>query len=203
VKPFREVDAPVVHFLSDDECRRIVNACDGAFRNIVKGALFTGCRYGELTRMRVADFNAEVGTVTIRVSKAGKARHVVLADEGRALFELLTAGRAPQDLIFAREDNGPWGASHQTRPIGEASRIAKLDPPATFHILRHTYASSLAMKGAPLGVIAAQLGHSDTRMTERHYAHLSPSYVADVVRAALPGLGIVDNTNVERLKARP
>ena len=30
VKPFREADAPVVHFLSDDECRRLVNACDGA-----------------------------------------------------------------------------------------------------------------------------------------------------------------------------
>jgi integrase len=202
VKPFREVDAPVVHFLSVDECRRIVNATQGRFRDLVRGALVTGSRYGELIRMRREDFNAEAGTVTIRVSKAGKARHVVLADEGRALFGQLTAGRAPQDLIFERDDNGPWGASHQTRPIGEASRIAKLDPPATFHILRHSYASSLAMRGVPLGVIAAQLGHSDTRMTERHYAHLSPSYVADVVRAALPGLGIIDETNVTTLRPK-
>jgi integrase len=203
VKPFREADAPVVHFLSGDECRRLVNATQGRFRNLVRGALAAGARYGELTRMCAADFNIEAGTITIRISKAGKVRHVVLANEGLALFEQLTAGRAPQDLIFRRDDGGQWGASHQVRPIGEASRIAKLNPPATFHILRHTYASSLAMRGVPLGVIAAQLGHSDTRMTERHYAHLSPSYVADVVRAALPGLGIVDNTNVERLKARP
>ena len=47
-----------------------------------------------------------------------------------------------------------------------------------------------------MGVIAAQLGHSDTRMTERHYAHLAPSYVADTVRAALPGMGIVEETNL-------
>ena len=47
--------------------------------------------------------------------------------------------------------------------------------------------SALAMRGVPMGVIAAQLGHSDTRMTERHYAHLSPNYVADTVRAALAG----------------
>jgi hypothetical protein len=33
-----------------------------------------------------------------------------------------------------------------------------------------------------MGVIAAQLGHSDTRMTERHYAHLALSYVANTVR---------------------
>ena len=48
----------------------------------------------------------------------------------------------------------------------------------------------LAMKGVPMGVIADQLGHADTRMTERHYAHLAPSYVADTVRAAFSNLGI-------------
>lgn len=44
-----------------------------------------------------------------------------------------------------------------------------------------------------MGVIAKQLEHSDTRMTERHYAHLAPSYVADTVRAALPAYGIVSS----------
>lgn len=34
------------------------------------------------------------------------------------------------------------------------------------------------MNGVPMGVIAAQRGHADTRMTEKHYAHLAPSYVA-------------------------
>ncbi len=51
-----------------------------------------------------------------------------------------------------------------------------------------------------MAVIAAQLGHADTRMTERHYAHLAPSYVADIVRAALPPLGIVDRPNVTPLR---
>ena len=196
VKPFREADAPVVHFLSEDECRRIVNATQGRFRDLVRGALVTGCRYGELTRMRAADFNASAGTVTVRLSKAGKPRHVVLAGDGRALFEQLTAGCAPQDLIFRRDDGAPWGPSHQQRPLDAASARAKLDPPATFHILRHTYASSLAMRGVPMGVIAVQLGHADTRMTEKHYAHLSPSYVADTVRAALPTMGFIGETNV-------
>jgi hypothetical protein len=43
------------------------------------------------------------------------------------------------------------------------------------------------MRGVPMGVIATQLSHGDTRMTEKHYAHLAPSYVADdTIRAALP-----------------
>ena len=41
-------------------------------------------------------------------------------------------------------------------------------------------------------VIAANLGHSDTRMTERHYAHLVPSHVAQVIRATMPKLGLVE-----------
>ena len=60
----------------------------------------------------------------------------------------------------------------------------------TFHILRHTHGSHLAMNGVPMGVIAAQLGHADTRMTEKHYAHLAPSYVAQTIRANFPVLGL-------------
>src|SRR6202042_612659 len=101
-------------------------------------------------------------------------------------FENLTAGRPSRDLIFLRSDGEAWRPSHQQRPLTEASRVAKVKPAATFHILRHTYGSVLAMKGVPMGVIAVQLGHSDTRMTEKHYAHLSPNYVAETIRAALP-----------------
>jgi hypothetical protein len=54
----------------------------------------------------------------------------------------------------------------------------------------------LAMRGVPLAVIAAQLGHADTRMVEKHYGHLSPRYVADTVRAAFGTLGLVEPSNV-------
>jgi hypothetical protein len=50
-----------------------------------------------------------------------------------------------------------------------------------------------------LAVISAQLGHADTRMTERHYAHLAPSYVATTVRAAFGKLGIVSPSRVMRM----
>ena len=206
VRPFREADAAVVHFLSAEECRRLINSCQGAFRNLVKGALLTGCRYGELTRLHVADFNADAGTITVRESKAGKPRHVALTDEGRALFDQLTAGRSSRDPVFIRDDGGTWGKSHQKRPLEEACARAKIDPPATFHILRHTYASALAGRAVPMGVIAVQLGHAGTRTTEKHYAHLAPSYVSDTVRAALPALGVVDEASgaeIRPLRRKP
>ena len=79
--------------------------------------------------------------------------------------------------------------SHQLRPIGSASAAARLDPPATFHCLRHTWASHRVMAGAPLLVVAQVLGHADTRMVEKHYGHLAPSYVRDVVPATALGIG--------------
>lgn len=200
VKPFREVDVPVIRFLTDDEAVRLVNASAGSFQDLVRGALLTGCRYGELTRMRAGDYNPHTGTITVRMSKSGKPRHVVLTDEGQDLFDSLAAGRMTTDLVFKRSDGTGWLASQQQRPLEAACDRAKILPQATFHILRHTYASKLAMQGAPMGVIAAQLGHSDTRMTERHYAHLAPSYVADTVRATLPRLGIVENQTVAPMK---
>jgi integrase len=58
------------------------------------------------------------------------------------------------------------------------------------------------MRGVPMGVIAAQLGHRDTRMTEKHYAHLAPSYIADTIRAHFPTLGITGDSNVTPIRKR-
>ena len=202
VKPFRETDAPVIRYISDDETIPLVNSCQGHFRDLVRGALLTGCRYGELCRMRVSDYNSEARVVTIRESKSGKVRHVALTDEGSALFQTVTTGKTGKDLIFTRDDGGAWKASRQQRPLEVASHRAKIEPAVTFHILRHTYASMLAMRAVPMGVIAAQLGHADTRMTEKHYAHLSPNYVAETVRAAFPSLGIVEAENIVPIRRK-
>jgi hypothetical protein len=51
-------------------------------------------------------------------------------------------------------------------------------------------------------MVARSVGHADTRMTEKHYARLSPNYVAETVLAALPLLGIADKSNVTALTRR-
>jgi integrase len=108
-------------------------------------------------------------------------------------------GDAP---IFVRADGGVWGKAHQLRPALEASERAMIKPAISFHVLRHTHGSTLAMRGVPMGVIAEQLGHADTRMTEKHYAHLAPSYVADMIRAHFPTLGISGDDSIVSLRQR-
>jgi len=70
----------------------------------------------------------------------------------------------------------------------EACARAGIAPAVGFHVLRHTHGSLLAMRGVPMAVIARQLGHADTRITEKHYAHLAPNYVADTIRQGFPRL---------------
>ena len=201
IKPFREVDAARADYLNQDQITRLVNACDPGFRPLVQAALLTGARYGELAALRVADFNPDKGgTVHVRHSKAGKSRRVVLTDEGRDLFEMITAGRQGTDLIFPRPDGKPWARTQQQRPLRKACKRAGIAPPANFHSLRHTYASLLVMADVPLVVVAKNLGHADTRMCEKHYAHLAPSYIADAIRSQAPKLGIVKLGKVARLR---
>jgi integrase len=196
VKPFRSVDAPVIRYLCHDEITRLLNACQGEFRDFVHAALLTGCRYGELCRFKVIDFNSDVGTLTVRASKSGQVRHVTLTGEALDLVGRLTAGRAPGDVLLRREDGRAWKRAQQLRRMREACRRAAIEPPVGFHVLRHPHASILAMQAVPMAVITRQLGHSDTRMTERHYAHLAPNYVADTIRANFPRLAQLQGPTV-------
>jgi integrase len=204
VKPFRQADAPRVRYLAVDEATRLANAAGTVkeFRSLIRGGLLTGCRYSELARLHVSDFNRDAGAIHVRIGKSRKGRNVVLTDEGTAFFERQTAGRRGDELMFPWPDGKAWGASHQQRPMVEACKAARLAPPITFHGLRHTYASHAVMNGMPLMVVAQNLGHADTRMVEKHYGHLAPSYVAETVRKHAPRFGIADRGKVRVLRPR-
>jgi hypothetical protein len=59
------------------------------------------------------------------------------------------------------------------------------------------------MNGVPLMVVARNLGHADTRMVEKHYGHLAPSFVAEVIRAGAPKFGFKPDRKIAVLARRP
>ena len=192
LKPFESADAARVRYLSIAEAKRLLNACDPEFRPLVQAALQSGGRYGQITALKVSDFNAAVGTIDFRSLKGRgkeKSYSCVLADEGVQFFNQACAGRAGNDLIFTKDNGEPWDKSHQARPMAEACARATIKPEIGFHGLRHTWASHAVMNGTPLMVVAKNLGHSDTRMVERHYGHMEKSFIADAIRAGAPRFG--------------
>lgn len=146
VKPFHHVNAPKICFLSVQECERLINTCEPGFRQLVRGALLTGCRYGELTRLTVNDVDLDRGFIHIRETKNGKPRYVPLTTEGITFFQQLTLGKLGSTLIFTRHDGQQWGTSHQSRRLKDACKRAKIEPAISFHVLRHTYGSLLASR---------------------------------------------------------
>src|SRR5262249_13194546 len=150
VEPFKSVDAARIRYLTVQEAKRLINACDSEFRPMVQAALQTGARYGELARLQVHDFNPDVGTLAVRRSKSGKPRHVVLTDEGIALFRQLSAGRSGNEPLLRRAGGSAFRRWDSNLPMIAAVQRAKITPPITFHGLRHTWASLSAMNGVPL-----------------------------------------------------
>ncbi len=193
VKPFADVERAKLRYLSDDECRRLVNACDPSFRPMVIAALLTGARYQELAGAKVSDLDLASGTLILPETKAGRPRVVYLEAEGLALFRRAAIGKIGAALLFPRSDDGRWGASQQARPLTDACVAGSILPAASFHDLRRTFGARLAIRGLPMAVVAQALGHADERITARHYAHLAPSYVASQVRLHAAGLGIFED----------
>ena len=202
VKRFGQAEAARARYLSTDEAVRLLNACDGDFRLLVRAALETGARYGELARLEVADFNADAGVAAVRRSKSGRPRHVVLTKEGAEFFAKVCAGRAGSERMFLTAGGRPWAKSDQRRPMAEASQRGRIVPPITFHTLRHTYCSLCIMAGVPMPVVAQNVGHRDLRMLQTHYAHLAPSYVADAIRSGAPRFAVEGAGNVEPLRGK-
>lgn len=217
VLPYRGTTSARVRFLAIEEQVRLVNACEPDFRKLVQAALLTGARCGELTKLTVAEFSREAQTLFIPavIAKSGKARHIYLTDEGMGFFEEMTAGRDGAAILFERTQHltakgklvgrrsrtaapEAWAKGDHTRDMHAACDAAKIER-LTFHELRHTAASTWIAAGMDLIIVARQLGHSDTRMVEKHYGHLCPNAAAARFRALAPTLGIVGKPKVKTL----
>ncbi len=111
VEPFKNVGRSRSRYLTVAECKRLMNACDPDFRELVHALLLTGCRYQEVARLRVEDFNPDAGTLHIRQSKTGKERHVVLTDEGQAFFAQACR-------------RSPWNRPHSWSRVGAVQPVA-------------------------------------------------------------------------------
>jgi integrase/recombinase XerD len=106
---------------------------------------------------------------------------VFLPDEGMAFFLSLCEGKRPKDFVFLQDDGCQWRQRYN-KPFKKAVIAAELPIEFTFHGLRHTYASQLVQAGAPLIVVAEQLGHRSILTVSTVYGHLAPQIRESEVR---------------------
>lgn len=192
VSAFKSVGrAREAHFTSEEVARLIDAArrADPHFADLVEAGFVTGARLGELTSATVADFDPTRATLAVD-GKTG-ARRIALTRDGVELFRRLAGNRAGAAPLLPRADGEPWGPSHQARPMKAALKAAGLGPTATFYALRHSYVSRAIESGAPLLIVAKNLGTSVT-MIERTYAHVIASTRSAILEQHAPRLRGID-----------
>lgn len=175
-----------LRFLDKDEIGRLLTACRAQRWNrlylLVLLALTTGCRRGELERLRWRDVDLEAGLMSIHETKNGQPRVAPLTDP--AIEELKRHKGAPGELVFASKQ-APGEAFTFDSQWHAALKAAGLRG-VVFHTLRHSAASQIVMSGATLHDVGQVLGHKTLAMSQR-YSHLSTQHKAKVVRSSALG----------------
>jgi site-specific recombinase XerD len=147
-------------------------------------ALNTGIRCSEQYRTKWPDVDFARHVLTIRQSKHGEQRFVPLNSVAQTMLEFLQA-RAPEsesDVVFLGMKGEPLTSNRHW--FEDAVKEAGIKG-FTWHDLRHTFASRLAMAGVDLRRIKELMGHKDIQMTCR-YAHLAPADLLAAVEKLVP-----------------
>lgn len=188
VPVIRWLDTPPAEFdfLTFDEARQLITAADEEWRAMITVAVRTGLRLGELLALRWSDVDLEAGRIIVRravargvvgTPKNGRTREVPLSEEAA---EALRTHPRRGDLVFCADDGAMLTRGATKWPLRRALARAALRS-IGWHCLRHTFASHLVMRGAPLKSVQELLGHATIEMTMR-YSHLSPDARRDAVR---------------------
>jgi integrase len=119
-------------------------------------SLFTGCRRGEICKLRAEDIGRDEITIQAGNTKTLKTRTVPIIAPARPWLKHI-----------------PLGINFEGVKTGfQRARVAAGMPDVNFHDLRRSCGTLLIQKGVPLHVVSRILGHSSTAVTERVYAHL-------------------------------
>lgn len=172
---------PRTIFLDRQECRRLLDACTPALKDLVLAALYTGCRVGELGKLRVDDVGRQGYGIRVGAFKRSPARFVFVPDEGMAFFLSKCEGKTSQDHVLMSDKGKPWRRQH-SQLFRRAVAKSGLPRELVFHGLRHSYASDLIRSGVQIEVVAKQLGHSNTVTVSNTYGHLAEQFREQQIR---------------------
>jgi integrase len=182
VKPFRQVGARRKDaFLSMDARTALLKACPDDLALLVKAALLTGARPGELASLTVGDLNKSQMVLTLR-GKTGE-RTVAVSTAAFEFFTEMSQSKTPSAPLLTTSYGQAWNKDSWKKPFKEAAAKANLPAGVVLYSLRHTAISEMIMGGMDAFMVAKLTGTS-VAMIEKNYGHLSH----DVVIAKLDKL---------------
>ena len=186
--PIKGVKLPVPRnqrerFLSHQEADTLLKALaevSGTVAEMALLSLHTGLRFGEITNLKGHDLDFQNDLITITDPKNKQARKAYMTGAVKEML-LRRAPKESSDLVFCDRVHGhrintiSHTFSKTVKDLGFNEGVTDTRQRVTFHTLRHTFGSWLAIQGTPILTISQLIGHKTLAMTQR-YSHLSPDH---------------------------
>lgn len=186
--PVKGVKMPTVQnqrtrFLSHEEANTLLDKLKAmptpTLHDIALLSLHTGLRAGEIFNLRGNDLDFKNDLIRVTDPKNKITRHAYMTGAVKDMLKNREPDK-PEGLVFpARNGKKIENVSKSFRQVIKDLKfnedVTDRRQRVTFHTLRHTFASWLALQGESLITIKEMLGHKSTAMTER-YSHLIPDH---------------------------
>ena len=164
-QPKKTKKIPVV--LSREEVAEIIGAiANPKHRLIIAVAYGAGLRVSEVVRLKVADIDLPELTLVVRQGKGKKDRLTVLPQKIGPELASLISGQEISDYVFASERGGRLTAASAQKIFYAALKKTGIKKSASFHSLRHSFATHLLENGVDIRYVQVLLGHQNIRTTQ-------------------------------------
>lgn len=156
---------PVV--LSRAEIMRIVAATKNKkHQAMIALAYGSGLRVSEVVNLRVKDIDIDNRLIVVRGGKGNKDRVTLLPEKLEKLLKSAVVFKNKDDLLFESERGGKLTSRTLQKVFGNGLSAAVVNKDATFHSLRHSFATHLIENGIDIRYIQHLLGHQNIRTTQ-------------------------------------
>ena len=156
---------PVV--LSRSEIEKTLEVTENIKHKLLLSLAYgAGLRVSEVVNLKVKDIDLEELTVHIKQAKGKKDRITIFPEKLTADMKNLIAGKDKNDFVFASDRGGKLTTRTAQKVIENSLKKAGIKKDATFHPLRHSFATHLLENGVDVRYVQDLLGHQNIRTTQ-------------------------------------
>lgn len=161
------------HVLTESEVERLFRASGNPKHKCILMLIYSGgLRLGELIRLRLDDLEPDAGRIFVYGGKGKKDRCTILSPKVWQQLQEYIAVFRPVEWVFEGQDGGAYSARSVQNIFTHAKAKSGINPYATVHTLRHSFATHLLEAGVDLRYIQDLLGHESSKTTEI-YTHIT------------------------------
>ncbi len=159
--------------LSEMEVTHLINANDNLKHKAILMLIYSsGLRLGEVINLQLTDIQSGIKRILVRGAKGKKDRYTLLSEKALQILREYAKIYRPVYWLFEGQTGGQYSERSVQEIFTKAKIKAKINPHATTHWLRHSFATHLLEKGVDLRYIQELLGHESSKTTEI-YTHIT------------------------------